>query len=366
MVDTIRGAGFQSHNLLLALDAGEPYRVARALAMEAAFLSSEGGPTRKRFGELFAYAEAMAQRVAHPHALGLTALVRGNADYFCGQWKSARQQCESAESIFRDRCTGVAWEMSAAQTFSLWSLLWLGEIREYARRVAALVLEAQERGDLFAMTAFLLPRGQYEMPAADRVDEGRRGVDEAMRRWSREGFQLPHWWEVFALGALDLYEGGDRCERRVAERAPELAGSMLLRIQVLRIEWMHLRARAALGAAAAGGDRAALLRTARTLAAAMKREKMPWSDALATLVLAGVASSSGDAERARTLLEVAERSLDACDMRLFAAAARRRRGQLIGGDEGAAAIGRADAAMVRETVARPARFAAMLAPGFPD
>ena len=120
------------------------------------------------------------------------------------------------------------------------------------------------------MTAFLIPRAQYELPGArQRIEEGRREVEEAMRRWSHQGFQLPHWWEIFALGALDLYEGGDRCDRQLSARAPALAGSMLLRIQVLRVEWVHLRARGALAAALGGAPARLALRAARGLAAAM-------------------------------------------------------------------------------------------------
>ena len=48
MVDTVRGASFQSRQLLLALDAGEPHRVARALAAEAAFVATGGAKAEKR------------------------------------------------------------------------------------------------------------------------------------------------------------------------------------------------------------------------------------------------------------------------------------------------------------------------------
>ena len=54
--------------------------------------------------------------------------------------------------------------------------------------------------------------------------------------------------------------------------------------------------------------------------------------------------------------------LDAIDPDLFAPPARRRLGQLVGGDEGAALVAAADAALAREGVARPA-LAAMIAPG---
>src|SRR5207248_1449637 len=43
LVDNVRGADYQARHLLLALKVGEPYRVARALALEVGFVASGGG-----------------------------------------------------------------------------------------------------------------------------------------------------------------------------------------------------------------------------------------------------------------------------------------------------------------------------------
>jgi hypothetical protein len=51
---------------------------------------------------------------------------------------------------------------------------------------------------------------------------------------------------------------------------------------------------------------------------------------------------------------------------LFAAASRRQLGRLLGGDEGRALIDRADAWMSSQSIRRPDRMAACLAPGFVD
>ena len=244
---------------------------------------------------------------------------------------------------------------------------WLGEAREFWRRAATLISEAEERGDLYALTALRTARAQYGYPAVDDVESGRREVSDVMERWSHQGFQLPHWWELFATGNMDLYQGGAEAHRRIEARWPALADSMLLRIQVLRLESLHFRARGALAAARAiPAERSALARFARNLASKMARERMPWSDALAVAVRAAASHVEGRPEESARLLDEAARGFDSADMALMAATARRRRGQILGGDEGRALVVAANAFMSTQRIVRPDRMTAMLMPGFPD
>ena len=73
-----------------------------------------------------------------------------------------------------------------------------------------------------------------------------------------------------------------------------------------------------------------------------------------------------DAGGACQLLEGAAGRLDAAGLRLYAAAARRRLGELVAGDEGHRLVEQADAWMKVQNVRRPDRMTALLAPGFPD
>ena len=63
------------------------------------------------------------------------------------------------------------------------------------------------------------------------------------------------------------------------------------------------------------------------------------------------------------MLRDAAVEFDALDMGLFAAAARRRMGELRGGEQGAAIVAAADAWMAGRRIADPARIAALHVPG---
>jgi hypothetical protein len=93
---------------------------------------------------------------------------------------------------------------------------------------------------------------------------------------------------------------------------------------------------------------------------------MIWTGAQAALLRAGVASLRGDDVSAAARLGEAIAGFDAVGIVHFAAAARRRLGELLGGDEGRALIARSDAWMAAQPVKGPARMTACLAPGFPD
>ena len=68
-------------------------------------------------------------------------------------------------------------------------------------------------------------------------------------------------------------------------------------------------------------------------------------------------------QSAAALRASADAQFTATDMALHAAVARRRRGELLGGVQGAALLAEADAWMTGQAIRNPSRMAAMLAPG---
>jgi hypothetical protein len=364
-VDLIRGADFHCRHLLLALRAGEPFRVARAMSFEAAQSASRGGSSRKRTLQIAQRAEELAQKVGHPHAIGLATWASGVAAYLVGHWKKSADVCEQAAEILRDRCTGVTWELAIAQRFMLSALLYEGELAEVSRRVPVLLSAALEQGNLFAATD-LRTRMNLIWLAADDPDRARAEVIEALKAWPHEGFHLQHYSSLLALVQIELYTGDAGVAwKHIQGQWKALEGSMLLRIQVLRIEAMHLQARAALASAATDPAVAPQrIRVAETMARRIARERMPWADPFVTLIRAAIAHASNETGAARTLLTDAAERFDLADMHLYAAGARRRLGELTDGERGTELIEEADAWMHHQKIANPERMARMLAPGF--
>jgi hypothetical protein len=73
-------------------------------------------------------------------------------------------------------------------------------------------------------------------------------------------------------------------------------------------------------------------------------------------------AARGDEERAARRFTDAERAFEVAGMALHAVAARRRSGELIGGEEGRRVVAEADEWMSSRGVADPTRLAAMLMP----
>jgi hypothetical protein len=99
MIDTLRGRDFQGRHLLLALRAGDAYRVARAIANEAGYSATGGPPSARRTAELVENATALAARVGHPQAIGITQVAVGITAYAEGRWKTAWELAQRGDRL---------------------------------------------------------------------------------------------------------------------------------------------------------------------------------------------------------------------------------------------------------------------------
>ncbi len=364
-VDVIRGAEFQTRHVLLALKAGEPYRLARALAIEAGFAATSGGRGMVRAAPLLDTAQALADKGGNAHALGFVMGARGFAAVAQGRWKEGRDLSEKAETIFAERCIGVPWELALVRTNLLWSLNQMGALRELASRGFNYIHTALGRGDLFARASMICGPLSLAFLAQDAPEEARRSVDDVMAHWSQSGFHLQHLYAFIARSDADLYAGDARAAyRRIDENWPALKRSLLMHFQITRIlaYQSRIRAAAALAAVSRGTEQKRLLDEVKRLARRVAAERIPFCDAIAAMFHAEHALGCGREELADTLFDEAAQKLDTVDMSLYASAMRRRRGLLLSGDRGRELVAIADAQMASQGVRHPARMAAVYTP----
>jgi hypothetical protein len=369
MADTVRAREFQIRHLLLALKAGEPYRVARALANEAPYSALGGLRNRKRTEHLNERAMVLARRVHDPRALGIAYLGAGISAYMEGRWKVSWELALKCEEIFRERCTGTAWELDTTHIYSLRALFFLGELNELSHRLPALLKEAGERGDLFAEMSFRIRQSYLLSLMADEPARAREELNHAAAQWSHQGFQLQHYFHLVGEAEISLYVGAaTEALTGLLQRWRALERSLLLRtVQLFRIEAHHLRARCAL--AAAGGrqegspESERLLESALAEARRIARERTAWGNPLARLIEAAVAAHRANREETASLLSAAERDFDENDMGLYRSATLRALGVVLGGDEGRGLVESADEWMSGQKIRNPENMTAMLVPG---
>ncbi len=368
LVNSLRGRQFQSQYLLLALEVGEPYRASLAITWEAGYAATPGWHRRARHDRMMEVARRLAERLQNPHAIGTVHMCRSAAALFLGRWRTSWEEGRAAGLIFEEKCTGVSWELDFTHIVPYRALFYLGGLRELSLHLPGLIREALQRDDLM-MVATLRIRHAYLMHlAVDDPDTARANLRDVVDEWSHKGFHNQHYWALIADAETAIYRGEPIGAREQLENQwQQLKRSRLLRFQLYRVEALHVRARSALALTVQRAETdhrsEALLRSVNADANRIEREVAPWASPLAGLLRAGLAAARrNDAEVSRLLL-VAEDEFRRLDMALYAAVAQRRRGELLGGDQGKALAAAADAWMAAQDIKNPERMADMLAPG---
>jgi len=367
LVNTMQGMDFSTRHLLLALDAGEPYRVARALAIEAAFSATSGTKSAERTESLLLTARELVERVENPHAVGLVRMTSGVASYLEGKWRQGAERCAQAEEILRDRCTGVTWEVDTTVQFLMRAYIYLGQWGEIAERYPALLKDNRERGDLYAEINMMTCISWLAHLINDRPEWATRDLDAAIARWSQQGYHLQHFWHLTGSASIGMYQGR-ALETWEALQKPwaRLKSSMLLRFQFTGVDAYSVHARTALAALAETEPDSAqaknLEKIIREDLKFIEKDNLAWANPLAYLLRAGLVATLGFRERALVFLSKAIAGFENCDMLLYRAAASRRRGQLMA-EKGRLQVREADAVMRGQRIQQPERVADLLAPG---
>jgi serine/threonine protein kinase/tetratricopeptide (TPR) repeat protein len=329
--DPALGRVLQSELLRLALECGEPMRVALALAQEVCYSAAAGS---RNWNAVDAVGERLAQvaKGLGQHARGLADTAIGIAAYMGGLWREAREHLENGLAALHDHGAGVRWELDIGETYWLGALSYLGEWRELHRQSLLLLRDAEARGDVVSQLGIRTRSGLLPWLVAGRVDDARAQLEETHRSLPA-GFHLPHVLAVKAACNIELYARDPAAAgRRLDSVWPEIERLGATRLQHLRVELLMLRARILL-ADQKKPDRAKHI---RGISDELVKEGAPWSVGLGLSARAGAYALRGDRENARAWLAAAEEQFQMCGMLGWLHVAKLRRASLEGGPGGSA------------------------------
>jgi tetratricopeptide (TPR) repeat protein len=364
-VDVLRAADFQTRQLLLTLDAGEPFRVARALSHEIVLAAAGGNRSIGKTQALVARSLALAEHIGDPGPRARALVAEGIARTIQGRWRVSADLLGRAEELLTQHRTGMDYELHLAQHHRLLVLLVLGDLRLIRERLPVLLQEAREKGDLIAATNLRTSISYILSLAKDDPGEARRELEAAIGLWSRRDFHVQHYYHLVSQANIELYAGA-ALEAFEAMRGAEPGArrSLLLKLQPILVTTLELRARTALALAfdpPRPGAAAALVRSARRDIRRLLAERTTYGGALVMKLRAMLAVLSGRDEEALELLLRAELTFEACDMTLHAMAVRHCRGRLTG-SAGTGLRESAEAWMKGQGIRNPGRLAAMHVP----
>jgi len=360
LVELVRGNDLHLRATHLVLRSGEPKRVVRALSTLACAAAIAGRRGDRRATAILQRARQVATRIGDPTSMAQTALAEAICHKVVGRWALARQHLEGAIKQLAP-LPGVRWEVETARTLLHDTLFWMGDWKRLFTEIPARRQEAEDCGDLYTATHVTVRLSAIAHLAADEVDRARIEATTGMARWPSGHFDLQHRWEACSLIEADLYSGrAIDAWNRLQTTWSRLRWTMYA-FQNARIEMRFFRARIALARVAEGESR--YLGVAASDATRLEREDTPWADALARLVRASISAVTARQPETVLQLEATERALRDADMRHYAAAARYRRGQLLGDEEGRAMMTAASQFFEEQGVVRAERIMSLLAPG---
>jgi serine/threonine protein kinase len=360
VVNVVLGRCMQVRHLIEALRRGDRFQVMRATSIEASHLSASGGPESARERALYAIGRHLAEREGTQEARAYADGARGMGFFLRGRWREAREFLERGLEVpFYGNSA-----FSSVRLFGAYAALFLGDLNEYRRRIAKLLAEADERGDLYTRVNLSTASVIRVALAAGDPEGARRAVREALDLWPQRGFLVQHWQGIAYGTDADLYEGDPGAAYERLKRAmPHIKKSFLLRAAYIRVVTWSLLGRLAIASIRSDpGLRAARIAEARRIARRLDREHDAWPKSMAAQIRACAAAAAGDRTAAITELHLALARLETPND-VWAWSANHRLGLLLGGDEGRELVRRAVEVMRAQGIQDPERWAYMYLPG---
>jgi eukaryotic-like serine/threonine-protein kinase len=361
IVNVILSACMQTRHLIEALRRGDRFQVMRATSLEAAHLAAMGKPQGKQELALVEIARGLADRDGSLEATTHFAGAWGVGLFQRGRWKESHELLERGYKANLYSNAGF----SNIRLFAIYSGFFLGRLDENVHRLQRLLADAEDRKDRYTTVNLATSVAIHGWLAADDPQAARRGVERALEQWPRTGFHVQHWQTMVYTPDIDLYEGKVKgVYERFMEKMPKLKKSFLLHSGFIRAYTRFAQGRLAIASIETRPDtRLVRVGEALRLARELDRECDPWTRGLASMVRGCAENAAGNRGAAIAAVRSAVEQNEATDTHAYAAPARFRLGQLLGGDEGAELSKAAIETMAAQGVRNPERWVAFYLPG---
>jgi tetratricopeptide (TPR) repeat protein len=347
LIDPTRAGWLQLRHQRYARRLAEPRRMARSLWAEAFMTGLRGKAARRDVDALFARATSLTPTdpESQVRAATLLPLLRGILSVAAGDYPKARGQLARALRTARERGRAQVWELAVAETYMLWAMTQLGELRAMSTRIQGLLSDAEPRADRFFETTLTTgPCALAKLAEGDPAEVLRR-AERVRSVWDRSSAPLPYALADLASAYAHLYEGDtERAEHSVqATLGPDARGAHL-GIEHLDVE-LHM-GRAVVALASARTGRHALrvrqsLALADRIAAGIRADANPAQHVLARLLDGLLLIERRRETDAMVALHEAEVELRRRGMATMATVTRAAHGVALGGDAGATFIDQA-------------------------
>jgi eukaryotic-like serine/threonine-protein kinase len=285
------------------------------------------------------------------------------------KWKESIRLLDEAEDIYANRTRGTYFYVAHTRSLQLYTLWSLGEFAELSSRCAPFLEEAEQVGDLLLSANIRTFSQPLAYLAADRPGAASDSVLSGLRAWPAPGYQLQNALAALILAWIAFYEGkAGRNFDFVEEQCRLIRANHIDSFDNMRATTLDFRCRIALAAAnrhsKSSAQQKRALRVARECSRILDRQTNPWGRASARVAQAALEEFDGNIASAAEIFVAAAKLFEDIDMMGYAWSARRRAGQMIGGDEGGAMVEAADRWFQSQSILRPERFAAMHVGGF--
>ncbi len=346
LVDAVPGALCQARALRTALHLGDRKRIAYALAYHAMYSAAAGEAHIGYARRLVAQSRQIAETDRNPFLLGWARSGEGVVDYFAGNFELAVGVLTDAEGQLRD--VGSVPELNHLRLFIMFALRRHGDFDRLRSHYLEYVRDATRRGDRYALTSY---RGSASSVwlAADDPARARSELDAVQWSPPEQGLHLQHWFLARARVELALYETDLEALRRGREEITTFLSTPLAHVEVVRADTALELARIAIVERDLPAARRAIVR--------LRRERAVYLRAMCMLVEAAADELDGRRDEARAHLADATALCEASRMQVISALARRRTGELMGGDLGERITADADLVLRRHGIIEPTRFA---------